>query len=151
MVKRKSTPSKMMKAAAKTPAAATRGRKKRTTATRASAARTHAASVTNTRKHTYTDHPSHSYEHYASIMKAIILFLGFVLLLAILANIFAPTIERRPMMRHSSHSLESSPVNRASYASPSLSNNDRTPSTPERSPANIHRYIMPEGATPAPQ
>jgi len=93
MFKRKSTTSKTAKAAVITHAASTRGRKKRTSRASDVAAKTHAASVTHNRKHTYTHHTSESYQHYASILKAIILFLGFVLLLAILANIFVPSLE----------------------------------------------------------
>lgn len=63
-----------------------------------------AASVSRDHKyHTYTDHRSDSYRHYASIMKTVILFLGFVLLLAILANIFAPGIGTRQGVLHSSN------------------------------------------------
>lgn len=76
------------------------------------AAHAHAATVSHrtphhqsSRYHTYTDHRSESYKHYASIMKTIILFLGFVLLLAILANIFAPSVSNRAITRTSSQNF----------------------------------------------
>lgn len=83
-------------------------------------------------------------------MKAIILFLGFVLLLAILANIFAPSIERRPVVRQSQFS-NTSPVNRAYYAAPETSGDSLKPSAPVNAPASEYKYVMPEGTVPAPQ
>jgi len=68
------------------------------------AASAHTATVAHDH-HTYTDHRSESYKHYASIMKTVILFLGFVLLLAIIANIFAPSINNRPITQSSSQSF----------------------------------------------
>ncbi|WP_150212863.1 hypothetical protein [Candidatus Tokpelaia sp.] len=81
-------------------APAPKGRKKSgaTKKTARIAAKAHTAAVSHDhRYHTYTDHRSESYKHYASIMKTVILFLGFVLLLAIIANIFAPSINNRPI------------------------------------------------------
>lgn len=81
-------------------ASAPKGRKKSGAAKKTAriAAKAHTAAVSHDhRYHTYTDHRSESYKHYASIMKTVILFLGFVLLLAIIANIFAPSINNRPI------------------------------------------------------
>lgn len=118
------------KSAAKTGAA--KKTKKRTRV----AAKAHSAAVSHehSRYHTYTDHRSESYKHYSSIMKTVILFLGFVLLLAIIANIFSLN-GKPPIQSGGAHSsaqdiLKDAPAAKTAAAEP-------------------HHYVTPEGAEPA--
>lgn|GEM_PF-1571582 len=150
MVRKKSTSSKTAKATAIPRASSTKGNNTKAGVSNM-AASAQAASATRNKKHTYANPPSQNSESYALIMKTVIPFLGLVLLLAILANIFVPSIERHPMIREG-NIMEGASINRAyNAAAPETSTNDVTSSTPETSPAGRYRYIVPEGAVPAPQ
>lgn len=178
MVKKKKSPVKISKAAAKPRASKSKSRRKHTSRASHVAAKTHAASVTYRDRSPYASSTTHHHtprRHSASIIKAIILFLGFVLLLAILANIFAPSIERQnfnkntsPYMHnnqnrssggytHSPAPSTNRPANNNNYqmnkqyVSPPPSANEAEPSVQEEAPVQQYRRIVPEESYSAPQ
>lgn len=140
MAPRKSTAAKAKKAVASAAAPKTARKKTAKRKTARAAAHAHSAAVSRHAPrrshdyHTYTDHRSDSYKHYASIMKTIILFLGFVLLLAILANLFSPSINSRTATATHTSSRNFLDTRESGYRG--YASGDNKP----------YRYAVPEGA-----